>query len=94
MFCAFSNRWIDIESSRLRVPTESVHCELDTYKMTPLARESIYDYMAREQPTNLKYVDEVINEVNKVRQIIEMALLTLNIIPVGVLHPLISHYAI
>jgi archaellum component FlaC len=43
---------------------------------------------------NLKYVDEVINEVNKVRQIIEMALLTLNVIPVDVLHPLISHYAI
>jgi hypothetical protein len=88
------NRWIDIESSRLRVPIESVHEELEAHRPREYARESIYDYIVRERYMNLKYVDEVINEVNKVRQIIEMALLTLNVIPVDVLHPLISHYAI
>jgi hypothetical protein len=88
-----SNRWIDIESSRLRVPTPSV-LELASDRPQRYARESIYDVIAREQPNKLKYVDEVINEVNKVRQIIETILLTLNVIPVNVLHPLISHYAI
>jgi hypothetical protein len=78
----------------LRVPTPSIHKLLESHRPRKYAGESVYDYIAREQPNKLKYIDETIDEVNNVRQIIEMTLLTLHVIPVNVLHPLISRYAI
>jgi hypothetical protein len=88
-----TNRWIDVDSNRLRVPTESVHVELESFQPSRFAGESIYDYVARQESPRLKYLDEAVNAVTKVRQMIETILIQMDMLP-GVLHPLISHYAI